>query len=101
MNPVLLRVAREGTTAHRFRGTQRRLDVAVRGKGPTVYNVFDPSQMIWPGEIFLAYDMRLATVMWKRGLRDFDLHGSLIEVGKYKTDLLPCGSGVAGKIGGG
>ena len=101
VDPVLLRVAREGATAHRFRWTQRRLDVIVIGKASTVYDIFDPSQMIWPGGILLTYDMRLTTVTVKRGLIDSELYGSLVVAGKYKTGLRLSGSGVAGKIGGG
>ena len=99
MNPVVLRVAREGTTAHRFRRTQRSSDVAAEPECSTVYDLLDPSQMIWAGEVVLAYGMRLRNAMGKRGLIELELHGSLVEVGKYETGLLPSGSGVAGKIG--
>ena len=100
MDPVLLRVAREGATAHRVRWTQRRLDVTIIGKASAIY-IFEPSQMFWPGGILLTYDMRLTTVTVKRGLIDSELYGSLIVAGKYETGLRPSGSGVAGKIGGG
>ena len=74
VNPVLLRVAREGTPAHHVHRTQQQLGVSLCMRDASdIYCILAPSQLIQPGGVPLVCDMGLKREMKCCGWIDWNL----------------------------